>query len=167
MIYVAEPFREVSVLDLKQINCGVAYDHIGIPSTESSEGEVYQPDIKAHVCRIGGDALRVEKIRFDADAPFPDDIKNRPHVAFKFDSLDEAVSGKRIVMPPTELTPGIRFAFVSVFCQSWHPKTYISVAASTLKSLSTAMMSVRRPSSKLGPKVSPSSFSGMVVPARP
>lgn len=96
------------------MNCDVVYDHIGIPSTDPTEAEVYQPDICAHVCRVGEDALRIEKIRFDADAPFPDDVKTRPHIAFKVDSLNEAVAGKRIVMPPTNSKPGIRFAFIDV-----------------------------------------------------
>ena len=101
-------------MDLKKTGYGVAYDHIGIPTIHPSEGEVYQADISAYVLRVGTDAMRVEKIRFEADAPFPDEVKTRTHVAFKVDSLSEAIFGKQIVMPPTEFKPGIRFAFVDI-----------------------------------------------------
>ncbi|WP_051073455.1 VOC family protein [Rhodopirellula bahusiensis] len=101
-------------MDLKNTGCDVAYDHIGIPTIHPSEGEVYHPDICAHILSVKTDALRIEKIRFDADAPFPDDVKTRTHVAFKVDSLSEAIFGKQIVMPPTEFKPGIRFAFVDI-----------------------------------------------------
>ena len=101
-------------MDLQHEKVGLEYDHIGIPTTENSEGEVYHPDIKAHVCRVGNDSLRVEKIRFDPDAPFPSEIKNRPHVAFKVDNLQAAIEGKHIVVPPTEHKPGVRYAFVDV-----------------------------------------------------
>ncbi|WP_145391691.1 hypothetical protein [Stieleria neptunia] len=58
--------------------------------------------------------MRIEKIRFDHDAPFPEDVKTRPHVAFKVDDLGEAIFGKQIVVTPTEFKPGIRFAFVDI-----------------------------------------------------
>ncbi|MEO1617853.1 MAG: hypothetical protein AAFV88_18515 [Planctomycetota bacterium] len=58
--------------------------------------------------------MRIEKIRFDPDSPFPSEIKNRPHVAFKVDSLEAAILGKQLVVPPTEQKPGVRFAFVDV-----------------------------------------------------
>lgn len=92
----------------------LSYDHIGIPTDERSDDEIYSPAIQAHFWRSSDDPLRVEKIRFDADAPFPDDIKNRPHIAFKVDSIEKAVLGKKIVLPPSEHKPGIRFAFVDV-----------------------------------------------------
>tara|TARA_R100000365_G_C2733888_1_gene63584 strand:- start:696 stop:1034 length:339 start_codon:yes stop_codon:yes gene_type:complete len=101
-------------LDLKNTGYDVAYDHIGIPTIHPSEGEVYQADISAHVYRVGTDGLRIEKIRFDTDAPFPQDVKTRPHIAFKVDDLAEAIFGKQIVMPPTEFKPGIQFAFVDI-----------------------------------------------------
>ena len=92
----------------------LVYDHIGVPTNEKSDDEVYSPDIHAHFWRVGNDPLRIEKIRFDANAPFPDEVTSRAHVAFKVDSVEKAIEGKRIVVPVTELKPGIQFAFVDV-----------------------------------------------------
>lgn len=111
---VPKPLPKFSSLDLQSPRFGVSYDHIGLPSTEVSEGEVYLPEAYAHVCRVGTDMLRIEKIRFDTDAPFPKDVKARPHIAFTVDDLGEAIFGKQIVMPPTEMMPGFRFAFIDI-----------------------------------------------------
>ncbi len=98
----------------KKSGYGIAYDHIGIPTNERSEKEHYSPEMQAHFWRCSDDGLRIEKIRFDADVSLPDEIKNRPHIAFKVDSLEDAIRGKQIVVPPSVHKPGIQFAYVEV-----------------------------------------------------
>ena len=101
-------------MDQSHSSYSLTYDHIGIPTKERSDDEVYSADFHAHSWRAGNDSLRIEKVRFDANAPFPDDIRNRPHIAFKVDSLEKAVTGKKLLVPITEQKPGIQFAFVDI-----------------------------------------------------
>jgi hypothetical protein len=35
-----------------------------------------------------------------------------PHAAFVVESLDQAIKGKQVILPPTEVTPTLRVAFI-------------------------------------------------------
>lgn len=54
----------------------------------------------------------VEWIRFEADAPFPDLVKTVPHVAFVVDDLEEAITGREILIHPNRPSEGVTVAFV-------------------------------------------------------
>lgn len=68
-------------------------------------GKVHISDPEAH-------PYRIEFLCFDADSPMPEAIKTRPHVAFLVSSLDTALAGQNVILPPFDATDELRCAFI-------------------------------------------------------
>ena len=88
------------------------YHHVGIPTSESREGEVYLSQFKMFVSGFETSQFGVEWLRFDSDAPFPDLVKTVPHVAFVVEDLDAAIHGREILIQPNSPSKGVTVAFV-------------------------------------------------------
>ncbi len=90
------------------------YHHIGIPSKEKRENEIYFPHLKLSCVPGINNAYGVEWTRFDEDADYPDIVKEYAHVAFEIDNLEKAIEGEQVIVEPGEIMPGVRAAFISV-----------------------------------------------------
>jgi hypothetical protein len=90
----------------------VEYHHLGIPSDIPREGETYLPAFGMYVSGFDTSPYGIEWIRFEADSPLPDLVKLVPHVAFKVDDLDAAISGKDVLIEPNSPSNGVRVAFI-------------------------------------------------------
>jgi len=90
----------------------IRYHHVGIPTSESREGEVYLSQFKMFVSGFETSQFGVEWLRFDADAPFPDLVKTVPNVAFVVEDLDAAMDGREVLIQPNSPSEGITVAFV-------------------------------------------------------
>ena len=88
------------------------YHHVGIPTRESREGEVYLSTFKMFVSGFDTSQFGVEWLRFDADAPLPELVKTVPHVAFVVDDLDAAIEGREVLIQPNSPSKGVTVAFV-------------------------------------------------------
>ena len=88
------------------------YHHIGIPTAESRPGEVYLEQFKMYASGFEASRFGVEWLRFEPDAPFPDLVKQVAHVAFVVDSLEEALAGQKVIIPPNSPSPGVTVAFI-------------------------------------------------------
>ena len=88
------------------------YHHVGIPTREHCEGEVYLGKFKMFVSGFETSLFGVEWLRFDADAPFPELVKTVLHVAFVVDDLDAAIYGREVLIQPNSPSKGVTVAFV-------------------------------------------------------
>lgn len=88
------------------------YHHVGIPTTESREGERYLPQFGMYVSGFEDSPFGVEWMRFDADSPLPELVRTVPHVAFQVDDLERELEGEEILIAPNSPSPGIRVAFI-------------------------------------------------------
>ncbi len=88
------------------------FHHFGVPTSVKRDGENYIEGAKVHVTDPEAHPFRVEFLRFDADSPMPAEIINGPHAAFLVDSLDEALAGKEVILPPFDATYELRCAFI-------------------------------------------------------
>jgi len=89
------------------------YHHMGIPVTEPREGERYSSTMKMYTS--GGESpLRIQWHRFEEDCPLHPLVKTKPHVAFKVDSIDDAVKGKNVILEPYFPFEGFRVAMVEI-----------------------------------------------------
>jgi len=89
------------------------FHHVGIPTTEPKEGEIYSADSKLFITDIDSHPYRVEWLRFEPDSPMPKLIQTIAHVAFAVDDLREAIEGKEILVQPKTLPSGVRIAFIA------------------------------------------------------
>ena len=88
------------------------YHHVGIPTQDPRDGEVYLERFKMFVSGFETSTFGVEWIRFEADAPFPELVKTVPHVAFVVNDLEEAIAGREILIYPNSPSEGVTVAFV-------------------------------------------------------
>ena len=88
------------------------YHHLGIPTTEPREGEVFLPEFGMHVKGFDTNPFGIEWIRFESDSPLPELVKTVPHVAFQVDGLEAALAGHDVIIPPNSPSGGVRVAFV-------------------------------------------------------
>ena len=90
------------------------YHHLGIPSKEKRDNEIYFPHLKLSCVPGIKNAYGVEWTRFDDDADYPDIVKQYAHVAFEVDSLEKAIEGEQVIVEPGEIMNGVMAAFINV-----------------------------------------------------
>ena len=88
------------------------FHHFGVPTTVKSAEETFLEGAGAYKTDPEAHPYSVEYLRFMPNSPMPDVIKTTPHAAFVVDSIDEAVKGKQMILPPTDVRPTLRVAFI-------------------------------------------------------
>ena len=91
---------------------GWRYHHVGIPTDEPHEGEVYLEHLKVHVAGFATSPYGIEWMRFDPDCKIDVLIRKVPHVAFQVDDLDKALRGKTLLSGVSCPSPGVRVAMI-------------------------------------------------------
>lgn len=90
------------------------FDHIGIPTTESFEGEIPLPHLRMTVSDHQDNPFGIQWQRYWEDAPYPPLVQQVPHVAFEVDDLAAALVGHKVIIEPNSPSPGVLVAFVEV-----------------------------------------------------
>ncbi|HRW78915.1 MAG TPA: hypothetical protein P5207_09635 [Candidatus Sabulitectum sp.] len=90
------------------------YDHIGIPVKGEFPGEIDLPHLRITVSDHLNNPFGIQWQRYWEDAPYPDIVKELPHVAFAVDDLEEALKGQKVIIPPNSPGEGVTVAFIEV-----------------------------------------------------
>ena len=88
------------------------YHHIGIPTDKKLKDEIHLKHLKMYVSGFGKNPYGIEWIRYEKDAPYPELVKTRPHVAFEVNDLKEAIKEKNVIIQPNSPSPGVIVAFI-------------------------------------------------------
>ena len=88
------------------------YHHIGIPTSQPRPGERHIERLKIFIDGHENSEYGVEWMRFEADAPIPDLVRQVPHVAFEVSDLASELEGREILIPPNSPSDGVRVAFI-------------------------------------------------------
>jgi len=88
------------------------YHHLGVPTKEKIIGEIYIEHLKMYAGGFGQNPYGIEWVRYDDDADFPEIVKNKPHLAFEVDDIEEAINGKKVIILPNSPSPGVMVAFI-------------------------------------------------------
>jgi len=88
------------------------YHHLGIPTTEVKENEIYIPSMKFYVSGFSTSPYGIEWMRFLDDSPVNPLIKKVPHLAFVVPDIQEAVKGEEVICEPYEPMAGIIVAMI-------------------------------------------------------
>lgn len=88
------------------------YHHIGIPTKEKLQDEIYLPHLKMYGGGYGKNDYGIEWMRFDDDTDFPEIVRTLPHVAFEVNDLELAIRGKKVIIKPNNPCVGVLVAFV-------------------------------------------------------
>ena len=90
------------------------FNHIGIPTAGSFEGEIPLPHLKLTVSDHQANPFGIQWQRYWEDAPYPDLVKTVPHVAFEVDDLTAALKDQRVIIEPNSPSRGVMVAFIEV-----------------------------------------------------
>ena len=90
------------------------FNHIGIPTDASFEGEIPLPHLKVTVSDHQNNPFGIQWQRYWPDAPYPDLVKRVAHVAFEVDDLEAALEGHKVIILPNSPSSGVRVAFIEV-----------------------------------------------------
>ena len=90
------------------------YNHLGVPTARRFAGEIELPHLKVTVSDHLANPYRIQWQRYWDDAPYPDLVKQVPHVAFEVEDLAAAIEGKTVIIRPNSPGPGILVAFIEL-----------------------------------------------------
>lgn len=90
------------------------YNHIGIPTTGSFEGEIPLPHLKITVSDHQNNPFGIQWQRYWDDAPYPEVVKTVPHVAFEVDDLEQALAEQKVIIDPNSPSKGVMVAFIEI-----------------------------------------------------
>ncbi len=85
---------------------------MGIPTTEKKEGEIHLPHLKMYATDHEASPHRIQWVRFEKNAPYPELVLTVPHVAFEVENLEEALKGQKVIIEPNSPSPGLIVAMI-------------------------------------------------------
>ena len=90
------------------------FNHIGIPTTGSFDGEIDLPHLKLTVSDHQNNPFGIQWQRYWDDAPYPELVKTVPHVAFEVEDLESAIADEKVIIEPNSPSEGVIVAFIEV-----------------------------------------------------
>ena len=90
------------------------YNHVGIPTQSSFDGEIDLPHLKMTVSDHENNPYGIQWQRYWDGAPYPELVKSIPHVAFEVDDLEKALEGQTVIIEPNSPSEGLMVAFIEV-----------------------------------------------------
>lgn len=90
------------------------FNHIGIPTRESFDGEIELPHLKMTVSDHESNPYGIQWQRYWLGAPYPALVQSVPHVAFEVTDLAAALVGQKVIIEPNSPSAGLTVAFIEV-----------------------------------------------------
>jgi hypothetical protein len=90
------------------------YNHVGIPTSGSFEGEISLPHLKVTVSDHKNNPFGIQWQRYWDESPVPELVKTVAHVAFEVDDLQAAIKGQKVIIEPNSPSRGVVVAFIEV-----------------------------------------------------
>ena len=90
------------------------FDHIGIPAPAKRDGMRYLESKRLWLTSPAAHPFRVEWLWYEDGSPEAELVRTLPHVAYRVDSLEEAMDGHRVVAEPFDVFGEVRVGFVEV-----------------------------------------------------
>ena len=90
------------------------YNHVGIPTTASFDGEIPLPHLKVTVSDHQNNPFGIQWQRYWDGSSCPDLVKTVPHVAFEVDDLTEAIRDQNVIIAPNSPSAGVLVAMIEV-----------------------------------------------------
>lgn len=87
------------------------FSHVGMVTQTPRDGEVFVEQTRVWITDFLKHPFRVEWLRFEPDSPVTGPVRERPHVAYRVDSIEEASRGMRVLLEPFEPMDGLRVGF--------------------------------------------------------
>lgn len=90
------------------------FNHLGIPTKDSFEGEIELPHLQMTVSDHKNNPFGIQWQRYHDDAKYPELVQTVPHVAFEVDDINEVIKDYEVIIEPNSPSPGVVVAFIKV-----------------------------------------------------
>ena len=87
------------------------FDHIGMKTNEKKEGENWVEESKCWVTSPKDPPYHVDWLRYEPESGVPAAVKEKTHIAFRVDSVEEASKGLKMVVKPWVVGGFVRVGF--------------------------------------------------------
>jgi hypothetical protein len=92
----------------------VQFDHIGVPAPAKREGMRFLESKRLWLTSPAEHPFRVEWLWYEDGSPAAELVRTLPHVAYRVESLEDAMEGHRIVAEPFDVFGEVRVSFIEV-----------------------------------------------------
>ena len=86
--------------------------HVGAPTRIKRPNETHAAELGVYITNPDEHDLKFEYLRFEANSPMPKELQERPHVAFKVDSIEKYAVGAKVLVEPFAAGEQTRIAFI-------------------------------------------------------
>ncbi len=87
-------------------------NHVGMITDEKKHGEIFIEATRVWVTDFDSHPYHIEWLRFEPDSSVTGPVRERSHVAYRVDSIEDASDGMETLLEPLESVPGeIRVGF--------------------------------------------------------
>ena len=90
------------------------FDHIGVPAAAKRDGMRFLESKRLWLTSPGDHPYRVEWLGYDPGSPEAELIRTTPHVAYRVESLEEAMAGENVIAEPFDVFAEVRVGFIEV-----------------------------------------------------
>jgi len=87
------------------------FEHIGLITEEKKAGEDFVESTRVWVTNPKEHPFHVEWLRYEPDSPVKGPVRERAHVAYSVENLQEASKGLRVLLEPFEVGGFARVGF--------------------------------------------------------
>jgi len=92
----------------------VRFDHIGVPAAAKRDGMRFLESKRLWLSGPAAHPYRVEWLWYEPDSPEVELVRTVPHVAYKVESLEDAMAGERMIAEPFDVFGEVRVGFIEV-----------------------------------------------------
>jgi hypothetical protein len=87
------------------------FEHIGLITAEKKAGEDFVESTRVWVTNPKEHPFHVEWLRYEPDSPVTGPVRERSHVAYSVENLQQASKGLRVLLEPFEVGGFVRVGF--------------------------------------------------------
>ncbi len=87
------------------------FDHVGLVTKEKKSGENFVDSTRVWVTNPKTHPYHVEWLRYEPDTPVTGPLRERPHISYRVDSIEEASKGLKVLLEPFVVGDFVRVAF--------------------------------------------------------
>lgn len=87
------------------------FEHIGLITNEKKAGEDWVESTRVWVTNPKEHPFRVEWLRYELDSPVTGPVREKSHVAYSVENLEEASRGLKVLLAPFEVGGFVRVGF--------------------------------------------------------
>ncbi|MGI5172792.1 hypothetical protein H0R92_04215 [Treponema sp. OMZ 840] len=87
------------------------FDHVGYRTTEKKEGEFFFAPNRVWITDSKKHPFNIEWLRYENDSPVKEPVKSSPHIGFRVENLETAMTGMEILLGPMEIDSKKRIVF--------------------------------------------------------